>query len=71
MLVICRNFLLNLALRTQILVKLSHASTLSIWNEENSSRGFLGYEFGGLIFRGAYTWRGLFSEFHSILSSIV
>ena len=22
------------------------------------------YEFGGLIFEGAYTWRGLFSEFY-------
>ena len=28
---------------------------------------FLYYEFGGLIFGGAYTWRGLFSEFYSIL----
>ena len=24
------------------------------------------YEFGGLIFGGAYTWRGLFSEFYGI-----
>ena len=29
---------------------------------------FLHYEFGGLIFGGgAYTWRGLFSEFYGIL----
>ena len=27
------------------------------------------YEFGGLIFAGAYTWRGLFSEFYGILSA--
>ena len=27
--------------------------------------GFLRYEFGGLIFGGAYTWRGLYSEFYS------
>ena len=26
--------------------------------------GFLCYRFGGLIFGGAYTWRGLFSEFY-------
>ena len=26
--------------------------------------GFLRYEFGGLIFGGAYTWRGLFSKFY-------
>ena len=25
------------------------------------------YEFGGLIFGGAYTWRGLFSEFYGIM----
>ena len=29
--------------------------------------GFLRYEFGGLISGGAYTWRGLFSEFDGIL----
>ena len=29
--------------------------------------GFLRYQFGGLIFGGAYTWRGLFSEFYGIL----
>ena len=27
---------------------------------------FLCYDFGGLIFGGAYTWRGLFSEFYLI-----
>ena len=26
--------------------------------------GFLRYDLGGLIFGGAYTWRGLFSEFY-------
>ena len=26
--------------------------------------GFLCYRFGGLIFGGAYMWRGLFSEFY-------
>ena len=28
------------------------------------TEGFLGYEFGGLIFGGTNTWRGLFSEFY-------
>ena len=28
--------------------------------------GVLCHRFGGLIFGGAYTWRGLFSEFYSI-----
>ena len=27
---------------------------------------FLHYEFGGLIFEGGYTWRGLFSGFYGI-----
>ena len=30
------------------------------------TEGFLRYEFGGLIFGGAYIWRGLFSEFYGI-----
>ena len=28
--------------------------------------GFLRYRLGGLIFGGAYTWRGLFSKFYGI-----
>ena len=35
--------------------------------EGQFNRGFLHYEFGGLIFGGAYTWRGLFSEFYSMV----
>ena len=30
------------------------------------TEGILPYEFGGLIFGGAYTWRGLFSEFYGM-----
>ena len=30
--------------------------------------GFLRYRIGGPIFGGAYTWRGLFSEFYGIFS---
>jgi len=37
-----------------------------IWNGD-LTEGFLRYRFGGLIFGGAYTWRGLFSEFYGIL----
>ena len=32
----------------------------------NLTECFLRYKFGGLIFGGAYTWRGLFSEFYGI-----
>ena len=37
-----------------------------IWRGD-LTEGFLRYEFGGLIFGGAYTWRGLFSEFSGSL----
>ena len=30
--------------------------------------GFLRYRFGGLIFGGAYTWRGLFSDVYGIFA---
>ena len=36
-----------------------------IWRG-NLTEGFLRYEFGGLIFGGAYTWKGLFSEFYGM-----
>ena len=36
-----------------------------IWRGD-LTEGFLRYEFGGLIFGGAYTWRVLFSEFYGI-----
>ena len=31
------------------------------------TEGFLRCDFGGLLFEGAYTWRGLFSEFYGIV----
>ena len=31
---------------------------------DDLTEGFLRYYFRGLIFGGAYTWRGLFSEFY-------
>ena len=34
-----------------------------IWRGD-LTEGFLRYRFGGLTFGGAYTWRGLFSEFY-------
>ena len=36
--VICRKFLLKLALRSYIFLKFSHVSTLSIWTEEIQSK---------------------------------
>ena len=41
-----------------------------IWRGD-LTEGFLSYEFRGLIFRGAYTWRGLFSEFYGRLHAFV
>ena len=37
-----------------------------IWRGD-LTEGFLRYRFGGLIFGGVYTWRGLFSEFYVIM----
>ena len=37
-----------------------------IWRSD-LTEGFLPYRIGGLIFGGAYTWRGLFSEFYSMI----
>ena len=37
-----------------------------IWRGD-LTEGFLRYWIGGLIVGGAYTWRGLFSEFNGIL----
>ena len=36
-----------------------------IWRGD-LTEGFLHYDFGGLIFGGAHTWRVLFSEFYGI-----
>ena len=36
-----------------------------IWKGD-LTEGFLRYRFGGLIFEGAYTWRGIFSEFYGM-----
>ena len=36
-----------------------------IFGQGDLTEGLLRYRFGGLIFEGAYTWRGLFSEFYS------
>ena len=40
-----------------------------IWRD-NLTEGFLRYDFGGLIFGGAYTLRGLFSEFYGTLHTV-
>ena len=36
-----------------------------IWRAD-LTEGFLRHRFEGLIFGGAYTWRGLFSEFYGM-----
>ena len=37
----------------------------------NLTEGFLRYDFGGLIFGGAYTQRGLFSEFYGMVRKAI
>ena len=41
-----------------------------IWRGD-LTKGFLHYEFGGLIFGGAYTRRGLFLEFYGMTHDII
>ena len=41
-----------------------------IWRGD-LTEGFLGNRFGGIIFGGAYTWRGLFSEFYSMCCTFI
>ena len=38
----------------------------NLFGRGDLTEGFLRYCFGGLIFGGAYTWRGLFSEYYGI-----
>ena len=38
-----------------------------LYLEGRFNGGFSRYRIGGLIFEGAYTWKGLFSEFYGIL----
>ena len=40
-----------------------------IWRGD-LTEGFLRCRFGGLIFGGAYKWRGLFSEFYGMVRSV-
>ena len=42
----------------------------SIWRGD-LTEGFLRYRFGGLIFGGAYTWKGLISEFPANISDLI
>ena len=38
-----------------------------LYSDRRFNRGFLCYDFGGLIFAGAYTWRASFSGFYCII----
>ena len=42
----------------------STSSRGGLYSKGRFKGGFLRYDLGGLIFGGAYTWRGLFSEFY-------
>ena len=46
-------------------VQAPRGACIKFWRG-NLTEGFLRYEFGGLIFGGAYTWKGLFSEFYGM-----
>ena len=42
-----------------------------LYSEVRFNGGFLRYSFRGPIFGGAYTWKGLFSEFYGIIDRII
>ena len=54
-------FLLCLTLHLRAISKYEPLGAY-IWRGD-LTEDFLRYEFGGIIFGGAYTWRGLFLEF--------
>ena len=60
------NFLLCFALYLRAISKYKPPGGLYLAyiRRGDLTEGFLCYEFGGLIFGGVYTWRGLFSEFY-------
>ena len=56
-------FLLCFTLYLGAIFQVQAPEGLIFWRDD-LTEGFLCYQFGGLIFGGAYTWRGLFSEFY-------
>jgi len=46
-------------------------SPRGLYLEGDLTDGFLCYRFGELIFGGAYTWRGLFSQFYGIQLNVL
>ena len=68
---ICVSKSIGLALQLEVSLTFLVCFTLCwrayIWRGD-LTEGFLGNRFGGLILGGAYTWRGLFSEFYVFYS---
>ena len=58
-------FLLCFTLYLRAIFQVQAPRGAYIWRGE-LTEGFLRYRFGRLIFGGAYTWRGIFSEFYGI-----
>ena len=56
-------FLLCFTLYLRAISKYKPLRRAYIWRGD-LMEGFLRFEFGGLLFGGAYKWRGLFSEFY-------
>ena len=59
-------FLLCFTLHLRAIFQVQAPGGLIIIWRGNLTEGFLQYRFGGLIFGGAYTWRGLFLEFYGM-----
>ena len=59
------SFLLCFALYLRAIFQVQAPGGAYVWRGD-LTEGFLRHQFGGLIFGGAYTRRGLFSEFYGI-----
>ena len=59
------SFLLCFALYLRAIFQVQAPGGAYVWRGD-LTEGFLRYQFGGLIFGGAYPWRSLFSEFYGI-----
>ena len=61
-------FLLCFTLYLRTIIQVQAPGGLIFGRRGDLTARFLLYGFGGLIFVGAYTWRGLLSEFYGISS---
>ena len=63
-------FLLCVSLYLRAIFQVQAPGGLVFGGGGDLTEGFLRYRIGGLIFGGAYTWRGFFSEFYGMCTAV-